>query len=499
MLNKTSLDFDKLKHSDRIKLLCDYCDKKFTRKYGDHIRITEKDEFVKKNACRKCNTKKQIEIADLKQSMGLLKRGDFRYYKYKENILKELDSFINEFGHAHIHKHPNGHDIYMGIVSRKDGYGLMDAISDLGYDYLDVLNYIPRGYMDDFKVLEKYIQKFIDENNRFPTKIEINKTIGISDGILQKHGGIFEIKRKMNYFNEDDLIDNNNFINKSVYEFIVAQFLIKNEIPYKREQYPFENRLYKSDFTFYPIDEDEIHVEVWGFRDEGYGEKYNKRKREKKRLYKEYNIRLIEIEHTIFENYNHKRIQKYLEEIFSDYFTLKYKDLDYRYFIASKLSDEEIFEEIMGLSNDGELPRTHIIKKYSSSLYIEMINRFGNYTNFALRFDKEPFEKNNYWNKEVIHKHLLDIVNSGKQLKQDNIKKHTKGLFKAMIRHKGMTDSKLEFFDENISKLSRIHSEDIRQINRIIKSDSYTLERRILAKQILEKYNSKFEKELIHN
>jgi hypothetical protein len=423
----------------------------------------------------------------LKNKDGLLKRGNRGYFQIKENVLKELDSFIKEFGHAHIHKHPNGHDIYMGIISRKDGYGLMDAISDLGYDYLDVLNHIPKGYLDDFKVLEKYIQNFIDKNNRFPTKIEMNKTIGISDGIIKKHGGIYEIKRKMNYFDKNDLIDDNNFINKSVYEFIVAQFLIKNEIPYKREQYPFEGFPYKSDFTFYPINGDEIHVEVWGYRDQGIGEEYNVRKIEKKKLYKENNMRLIEINYTVFDNYDHKKIQKYLEKTFSKYFNLKYKDLDYKYFIANKLSNEEIFEEIMSISNNNELPRINDIKKYNSSLYIEMLNRFGNYTNFALHFGEEPYEKNNYWNKEKIHEHLLEIVNSGIQLNQSNIKS-VKGLFKAMIRHKGITDTKLEFFNDNINKLLNLHDGDIKWLTKIKNS---TPEQQEQAKLILEKYYSK--------
>jgi hypothetical protein len=482
MLKNKNLDLNNLKYDDEIELICDYCDTCFKRRFGDHRAISKRDIYIKKDTCENCKNKKKIDILKYKQSNGLLKRGDKGYFQLKENVLKELDLFIKEFGHAHIHKHPNGHDIYMGIISKKDRYGLMDAISDLGYDYLSVLNHIPKGYLDNFKVLVMHIQNFIDKNNRFPTKLEMNKTIGISDGIIKKHGGIYEIKRKMNYFDEDDLIDDNNFINKSVYEFIVAQFLIKNEIPYKREQYPFKDLPYKSDFTFYPLNEDDLHVEVWGYRNKGIGEEYNIRKNEKKKLYKENNIRLIEINYTVFENYDHKKIQKYLEKTFSDYFNLKYKDLDYKYFIANKLSNEEIFEEIMSISNGHDLPRIDDIKKYNSSLYIEMLNRFGNYTNFALYFNKEPYEKKNYWNKEKIHEHLLELINNGKQLNQNNIKS-IKGLFKAMIRHKGITDTKLEFFNDNISKLVNLHVEDIKWLNKIKNS---TPEQQEQAKRILK-------------
>lgn len=489
MIKNIELDFNSLRHSDIIELICDYCDKPFSRRVGDHRKISNRD-VVKKDSCEKCKDKKRIDILEYKQANGLLQRGVKGYFQLKENVLRELDSFIKEYGHAHIHKHPNGHDIYMGIVSRKDGYGLMDAITELGYDFLDVLHHIPKGYLDDFKLVEKYVLSFINKNNRFPTKIEMNKTIGISDGVIKKHGGIHEIKRKMNYFGQDDLIDDNNFINKSVYEFIVAQFLIKNEIPYKREQYPFKDLPYKSDFTFYPIDEEEIHVEIWGFRECGFGEEYNIRKRDKKHHYKENNIRLIEINYTIFENYNHKKIQKYLEKTFSKYFNLKFKDLDYRYFIASKLSDEEIFKEIMSISTNNELPRTDEIKKYNSSLYIEMINRFGNYTNFALHFNKDLHQKNNYWDKDKIHTNLLDMVKNDIQLSQTNIK-NTRGLFKAMIRYKGMTDTKLEFFNDNLDVIINLNEFEIKWLDRIIKNSNSTPQQQEQAKQIIDKYNAR--------
>lgn len=486
MLKDKNLDFSKLKQKDKIELICDYCQQIFTRKYTDHLTITKRDSYIKKDSCARCSSKKQKEIISYKNENGLLKRGDKGYYQSKENVLKELNNFIKELGHAHIHKHPKGHDIYMGIISRKDGYGLMDAILDLGYDFLDVLKSSPKGYLENFSVLEKYIRAFIDKFERFPNTTELNRDIGISNSIIKKHGGIYELKRKMNYIDKEDLVDDRNFMNKSVYEYTVAQFLIKNEIPYKREQYPFEGYLYKSDFTFYPFDEEEIHVEVWGFRDEGHGEEYNIRKREKKRLYELNGMRLIEIENTIFENYNHKNIQKYLEKTFSEYFNLKYKDLDYKFFISSKLSDKELFEKIMSVSDNNELPRIDKIKKYNASLYVEMLNRFGNYANFALHFNMIPFEKHGYWNKEIIHKHLLEMVNKGEELSQNNIKK-TRGLFKAMISHKGMSDTKLEFFNENLHLFSQLNQFEITWLERVIRNSSSTPSQKEQAKQILDK------------
>ena len=85
--------------------------------------------------------------------------------------------------------------------------------------------------------------------------------LDIPSSTIQYFGGIEKLKNDIGYIGED-LIDDSGFRNRSHYEYIVAQFLIYNNISYIREQHPFPKPYdnLRSDFTFEKSNGDIYHL-----------------------------------------------------------------------------------------------------------------------------------------------------------------------------------------------------------------------------------------------
>lgn len=381
-----------------VKIKCDYCGKEYDKEYFAYLRA-HKPYIIKKDACTECIYKKRNEILQYNISNNLLNENDCGYWMDRQNRLKELAEYIKA-NRTLINMINNkwGKAIYRSFYDR--GESIEDAVEELGFDIKKLKNRVSYKYYEEINNIIIPIKHFIDSNKRFPSEAEIIKELNISyKALLTQYNGIAGIKKIMQYSDADDLIDDNGWLNKSRYEYIVSQYLIHNtNIDFKREQYPFKqfspDILYQSDFAFYPNENDSvIHVEVWGgakiWNNQNKYYDYDEVMEKKLALYKQYNINLISIYPNVFYN-SIKKIQESLYDIFKPYMQLKYKKIDDKYLIVpSKLTDGELLDELLKYSTvKNVLPSEYALRKIGkSNLFTQVLKRYDSYEQFAKRYN----------------------------------------------------------------------------------------------------------------
>jgi len=148
-----------------------------------------------------------------------------RYYTFKENRLKELKNHIDKFGTITNLEKTNKR-LYSEIFRNKESP--TSLAEEMGYNITDICTKLTAHYFDDWDKFEIVLRKLIEQFDRFPTQAEIMKELGIGQQHINRHGGIYEIKRRLNYIDKGDLIDDNNYYNSSSYEYILSQWLINN-------------------------------------------------------------------------------------------------------------------------------------------------------------------------------------------------------------------------------------------------------------------------------
>lgn len=336
----------------------------------------------------------------------------------KEYALSKLSDFLEEhntlIGLARCSKWQ-----YILNQCRIYNHNIEELCAELGYDYLKLKGlHKPLCYYNDYDILKNTIAEFIDKYGYFPTIKEMKFNLDIPSTTIQKFGGIEKIKEDIGH-TENELIDDSGFRNRSHYEYIVAQFLIHNKVSYKREQHPFPNPYdnLRSDFTFEKVDGTIYHLEVWGYKKSDVNGKrsqeYCKRKKEKIKLYEKYNINLISVENDLFSN-TYDTIQEKLRMILSDVLDIdNLKNINHKYLINPyKMSDEELFSEIMKISNDSiTLPKETDFTSDNKELFYEALKRFGNYNKFAKHFGVVTNRKRGYWNKDTALSRMKQIHN----------------------------------------------------------------------------------------
>lgn len=336
-------------------------------------------------------------------------------WKNETEVLKEIDTFIKNNGGLLINC--RGKDRWYNIIKycKKYNYNIDDLCARLGYDYANFKKVrSPRGYYSNYENVKCSINEFINKRGYFPTLKELNYDLHISSYMIKKHGGINKIKDDMHYIG-NDLIDDSGFRNHSHYEYIIAQFLLHNNISYLREQHPFPvpYNNYRSDFTFKTKNEEIIHLEVWGYTDKDkskIAKKYNKIKNQKIQLYKKYNIKFISIEPSLFSN-TLDDLQLNLKDMLSEILDSKLNIVNNDLLVYPyKMSDKELFDEIMKLSKDGiNLPIKKDFSQNNISLLYEVLKRFGNYSNFAKKFNALLNKKYNFWSEDFVYDRLSKI------------------------------------------------------------------------------------------
>jgi len=423
-----------------VEVECDYCGTPNRIKYKDYNNNLYSNDIVHKYSCENCHHFKRTLYLEYLQKNGLLKEGESGYWTIEENRINELIKYIDKHSFLdHVDSNPDGKKL-AGNIRKYEKDGVRGLALKAGYDLKSI--YRIKSRRESGRTLKEIIgiiEGFININNRFPTQFEFRKTLDVPTSQLNLYGGIEKIKTIMNYSDKDDLIDDNGFKNRSLYEFYVAQFLIHNNMKsYLREQLPFpEEGLYRSDFTFLLENNKRIDCEVWGYPETDYttrGVQYNINKINKCNLYKKHNMRLISIEYSIFQQ-SYLEIQNSLSEIFREYLDYEFKEIDIDKMIPTyKLTNDELFNSIMQYSRDGiTLPRTEILRVKNSNLLYEVSKRYKHYSIFAKEFsDRCNYDTlstgkgkdNTFWNLEKVFNVFDKMINIyGKILSRGDIKK----------------------------------------------------------------------------
>lgn len=491
--------------SVEIEIKCDYCEEVFKRRYCDHVKIKNKELEIEKDSCIGCKDLKKRELLEIRQNNGLISKDDHGYWTLKENRLNELKKYIDDHGHANVMRDDKAKSLRLSI-ERYDK-NIMYLLYDLGYENpKELINHKLPNYYDNFNNLRKEIQLFIDKEGHFPNQQELTYDLKISSRYTGKHGGIYEIRRKMGYNDENSYMDDKGFFNKSYYEFVTAQYLINNtDIDYKREQHPFPKNegQFRSDFTFF-IDNVPYHIEVWGYpdTDERFRNIYNDRKERKIKLYKKYNINMIGIQAQTFLNKTIDNIQESLYNIFEPYMQLKTRKLNNDIFFNPKMTDEEIFNCLMTYSTDGEtLPKVPDLKGTEIyKFYSEAVKRYGSYQIFAEKFGSHVHHRRNYWTLEIIHEKIFNLISNGEYVIRPRLRELNMHSLESAIQNIGsIIEIKLDVYFDNINNLNflmNIHSKELKFLENVMNNrganimNKVTPDQQEQAKQILDKYYS---------
>ncbi|MGG3802517.1 hypothetical protein [Metabacillus fastidiosus] len=400
---------------NEVKVECDYCrDIKgvinhFSKQFANYL---SERKYIPKDSCEECKYIKMKENKEYRQEQGILTKDDNGWWTFRENRLLAVKEYLEKYHNFEgLLKNKEGKKLYHNIIKFQE---LPQNLAiELGYDLENELLYKrkPQKYYENIGKLIRDIQKIIDENKLefFPTVGMIMKELKIGHRVLKKHGGYIEISRKMDY-EPQNLVDNSGFVNRSKYERDTANYLIAQNLPYLREQYPFEGYSFQSDFTFLVKGNPRIiHGEVWGFPKDSTsprGIKYNINRKIKEKLYKQYNeeIELISIEGPeTFDKKTFQQIQENLFKKFSPFFHLPFEQVELELLIPTEdMSDRELFEKVMELSDDEEyLPETNYLKESGYGRYYNQIIKRYKYEEFARLFGKRVrYKENSFWKKE---------------------------------------------------------------------------------------------------
>jgi hypothetical protein len=413
----------------------------------------------------------------------------------REFILKQIENYINKYGNVNkLLTTDEGKIIYNYFRSHNEY--MEDVLIEMGYRWQELKRVVSAGYFDDFNRIEQSINTFIQVNNRFPTRKEIQRNLRIDLRYVDKFGGINGLKKILDYNDINDLIDLRGDYNGSVYEYQVANFLIENGLKdkYKREQHPFskEEGYYRSDFTFYEVDRKEIHIEIWGYDDNPNSEMckiYNAKRKIKEDLYKKYTdqIILISLDCEIFQKTIPEIIRK-LYEILIPYLHLEYKDINYKTLLApGNMSEDEIFEKLMESSID---ENTFPIVEDVRGIVREIRKRGYTYFDFAKKYNKELSKIKNMWSNQLVFDYFEQLADAGLTINTDNMNNISVTLSSQANKFDGFCSNKLNFLQQYLSTNKTINKEEVNWLifvanNRTTTSMKIKPENINLAKEIL--------------
>lgn len=510
--------------SAKVKAKCDYCGRETSANftYGQYFRQALSSP-VKTYSCASgsCNFKKRLDMAKYKLDRGELDENDPLYFQFEENLLKLLQSYLTKYGNLHqIRNKPEGPRL-LDVFQKHKGYNMIELAKRLGYQE-EELQYNPilglsrvelkseSRINSQFEELKAAILNFMEQNNRFPSYGEASMLPGMHNGVLDKFGGIFEIRRRMGITDPDFLIDDRGWYNKSVQEWMVAQFLIHNKITYKREQQPFvgHNSNFRSDFTFYPEEGLIIHVEVWGYDETSVGyiaKEYLEARRKKLRLYKEYSkeIELISLDRKIFQRKTYEQIQSDLIHILKPVLNKKLKYVDQEVWIPpNSLSNEQLYEEFLKYTKGKHKPP--LFFDLPNNLRVAIGQRFITYEIFLKQHNFHARRESTSVSIESLFVALETMIKeegSTWNFKSyvEEYKDRFKGFIKKIQRNGGFLNVKLRFFEYCVEHGIPIVEHDQMFLigmvqNKIRNITRQTEEQRILAVSILEKLNVDYEK-----
>jgi hypothetical protein len=452
-----------------IKAKCDYCGDETPPNltYGKYYRQALSSP-VKTYACKKseCNLKKRFDMAKYKQQRGELNEKNPFYFHFEENVMKLLESYLLKYENLYqITNKPEGVRL-LNIFQRHNEFDMIEMAKKLGHVEETLENNpllgLSRKEMNSehrrnekFEEVKAVILEFMENYKRFPTYEEASVLKGMNTGKIDKLGGIHGIREQMNIKDPAYLIDDRGWPNKSSYEWTVAQFLIHNNVFYKRDQKPFIESGHKSDFTFYPEEGPIIHLELWGYDKTSGGKiakEYSITKQKKIKLYKKYKdeIQLVSLERSMFERASYDQLQAELKRILEPILTIKLNEVKQEIIIPpTMLSDEQLYEEFLKYTNNGEI--TPLYFDLPNNLQVAISKRYKNYEVFLKKYNFQPNKESANVPIEYLFKACEACINDeGSLLNLKSYLEKNKNLFKGYIRKSrkngGFFNVKLSFF-----------------------------------------------------
>ena len=452
-----------------VTILCDYCkintkDIRYSKYYINH-------NHNPNDSCNECLKEHRSSSFDYNN------RKPRKYWENRNNRLKELCLYLDKYN-SFEHAYSNQQGFNLINQFKKYNEDINSAISELGYE--KSCFYLPKNYYTDINNLANLIEPIIKKYNRFPTYTEIANELGFSSNIINTKESLSEIKKILNYKDHGDLVDDRGFLNRSSYEYITAQFLIHNNKTYRREQRPFsetkEGTNYRSDFTFYTLNNKEIHLEIWGLVDTY---DYDKKMEEKIALYRKYNIYLISLYPSDFLG-KYEDIQNILQFKLSALLREEFKIVEQNVLIpGTKMSDEEILNKIMEYSDDGiTFPSYDKLKtERQNTLYLNVLKRYSSMSEFAEKYGKIPHDTPmNYWNKEKIFSVLENkLIRDGFLGSNSNLNDFQGGFTSILLNRykKSILYAKIDFYKYYIGNGNLLPNEEIKYLQNILIKGMY--------------------------
>lgn len=465
----------------KVDVICDYCEGNFKRPYKDIVYSIEKS-FTKRYSCKKCTSKKRLDEESEKQIRGLLNREDKGYWNFKENRVSEIKDFIRKHGGIN-NMQKIDTTLYSSIL--KHDISVYQLLKEIGIEWDSVSSKAPVGYYRDFNNLKEKIDIFIEKYDRFPSYSEFYSDMSVKLSVISYHGGIENVKKKMNYVDKEDyLVDDSGYKNSSLLEYMVAQYLLRNKISCRRNKRIFSTSQHRYDFLIEGIDGNKFYVEVWGFgkKDKSLkGVAYNNSRIEKEALYRKHKMNLISLEYEYLDKKSYQSIQQYLASKFSDISGLRLKVFKDSIFIEPKsLTSKAILEKIMEHSDDeNTLPTTLKLREEGAYYYYqEIMKRYNSYDEFAFMFDKTTPTAKASWSMKRVYE-IIDVIVSDRNpitaetMIDYGVMKASSFLFREIGSTKALT-VKLKYYNEHWDTNTKMHKEDMQEILEVSnnKSDS---------------------------
>ena len=254
-------------------------------------------------------------------------------------------------------------------------------------------------------------------------------------------------------------------------EYIVAQYLIANKIPYLRERFPFEDRKFRSDFLIRAVDGKEFHIEVWGYavnEKDRTSMEYNEARRFKEHLYNQNKLNLISIDGIKLNELSYYKKQIYIKNKLKEVVNKELVVFDDISFLHhNRLTDDQILEILMRYSENNEfLPAQETVKEAKLSRYLgEIRKRHESYFDFARKFGKQVHAQNFKWDDKEIYNAFKSIVKDGLPISKNTISEYGySGMLnklKIVNGNSGITTTKLHFYKEFLKTNLKIHEDDI--------------------------------------
>jgi len=431
----------------RVMAKCEYCQVEKEVIFNDYNKQKNK-HITKKYACKKCLGKKFIDGANIKNEKEGLKEDARAFYSIKKHRVDALKSYIQEHGTiAGMSKH----NWYKYFLQYEEN--VFDEIERLGYGETELKNILGVKFWENFDRVKNKMESFLHLYKRYPNRQEMEHELEFHSHAIRKHGGLREIKRKME--KEIYLLDRKGEKHYFLGEWMTANFLIQQQIPYKRNQLLVveDEKGFRSDFTFYPVNQQPVHVELWGYANDDNSEAamyYRQKRKEKEAFYHKYGVLFLGVEYEIFEQSEEKINETFLS-LFDSYLSMNMNPIG-RVSISQteKMTDEELLEVVMSYSDNKDyVPSVYEVRKNEQEVYNEILKRYRNFRLFADKFQKKMVSRSTYyWTKEKVEERFLYMINTYQKICSENELRKTedyrlKGLYKAIYKFGGMTYHRL--------------------------------------------------------